>query len=85
MLTDGAVMNTKEIVEMAKNHKRIAEVHTFGIGSGASPGLIIELAESTGGTFNFALESENIRKKVVSSLSKASRPNLINCYVSFSL
>ena len=81
MLTDGAVTNIRDVVEIARDHKHVAEVHTFGIGSGASPGLVIELAESTGGSFTFALEKENIRPKVVAALSRASRPNLTNCKV----
>ena len=32
ILTDGAVMNIREIVEMAGLQKGVAEVHTFGVG-----------------------------------------------------
>ena len=85
MLTDGAVTNVREIVDLAASHKDLAEVHTIGIGSGASPSLVIELAEVTGGSFNFALENENIKPKVVSALAKASRPNLINARVRLKL
>lgn len=69
-------MNMREVVNLASEHREIAEIHTFGVGSGASPGLVIELAECTGGSYQFALENENIKAKVISSLSKAARPNL---------
>lgn len=81
VLTDGAVMNIKDVVRIANDHRDMAEVHTFGIGSGASPGLVIELAEATGGTYNFAQESESINTKVISALSKAARPRLTNVKV----
>ena len=77
VLTDGAVMDIREVVQLARDHKNIAEVHTFGIGSGASPGLVIELAKASGGSYAFALEGENIKAKVVNALARASRPNLI--------
>jgi hypothetical protein len=32
VLTDGAVMNIREIVELAGLQKHLAEVHTFGLG-----------------------------------------------------
>lgn len=47
-------MNTKDVIDMASRFKHVAEVHTFGIGSGSSPGLVIELAEATGGSYTFA-------------------------------
>ena len=76
-------METKEVLDIAEKHKEIAEIHTFGIGSGASPSLVIELAQVTGGTFNFTLENENIKPKVVNALTKAGRPNLTKCKVRF--
>ena len=32
VLTDGAMMNIREIVELAGLQKHLAEVHTFGLG-----------------------------------------------------
>lgn len=82
VLTDGAMVNIREIVELAGLQKHLAEVHTFGLGSEASPGLIIELAEITGGTYNFVLEHERtLNAKIVSALQRASRPNLIRTKV----
>ena len=76
-------MNIREIVELAGLQKHLAEVHTFGLGELASPGLIIELAEITGGTFNFILEHEKtLNSKIVTALQQASRPNLIRTRVS---
>ncbi len=58
-MTDGAdVVNIREIVQMAGRYKGVAEVHTFGVGGKASPGLIIELAEISGGSYNFVLDDE---------------------------
>lgn len=85
LLTDGAMSNIRDIVQMAGLQKHIAEIHTFGIGEAASPGLVIELAEITGGSYTFALEHENINSKVVCALQKASRPNLIRTKVGFYL
>ena len=86
VLTDGAVMNIREIVELAGLQKHLAEVHTFGLGECSSPGLIIELAEITGGTYNFVLEHDNtLNSKIVASIQQASRPNLIRSKVSMAL
>lgn len=61
---------------MARDNKHLAEIHTFGVGSGASPQMVIELAEATGGTFTFADEGENIKPKVIAALNKASQPTI---------
>ena len=59
-------------MKLGNENRHLAEIHTFGIGSGASPQLVIDLAMATGGTFTFASEGENIKPKVIEALNKAS-------------
>ena len=40
LLTDGAIFNTQEVIDLISVNKRNTRVHTFGMGDGASSELI---------------------------------------------
>ncbi len=42
LLTDGAVGNTSQVIDLIKTNSENNKVHTFGIGSGASTELVKE-------------------------------------------
>lgn len=53
LLTDGAVENTKLIVELIRENRKNCKVHTFGIGEGASSELIKDCAYAGRGHYSF--------------------------------
>ena len=54
LLTDGAVNNTNEIVQLvAKNASLDRRLHTFGVGNGADETLIKKCASKGFGNFYF--------------------------------
>jgi hypothetical protein len=70
LLTDGAVNNTKQIVELVRSHRKTCRVHTFGIGDGASSELVKECAQAGLGHYSFIDNPKDIEKKVMEALSK---------------
>ena len=69
LLTDGAVNNTAEVVELIRMNKYHTRVHMFGIGEGASSELIKEGAYAGDGHFYFINKEEDLKAKVVEALS----------------
>ena len=51
LLTDGAVGNTKAVVELVMKNNENCSVNTFGIGSGADDNLIRNGAKAGKGNF----------------------------------
>ena len=70
LLTDGAVGNTQQIVELIRKNRDQCKVHTFGIGSGASTELIKDCAKAGQGHYSFIYKLEEIETKVIESLQK---------------
>jgi hypothetical protein len=61
LLTDGAVSDTGEVIDLIKHHRNLTPsitVHTFGIGSGASESLVKGCAFLGGGNFTFIYKKE---------------------------
>ena len=71
LLTDGAVDNTSDIINLVKkNCNEKVKVHTFGVGSGADESLIKGCAREGRGNFSFIYNDNEIERKVIESLSK---------------
>ena len=70
LLTDGAVLNTSQIVRLvASNSSLERRLHTFGVGSGADETLIRKCASKGFGNFYFIQEMSEIEYKVIDSLT----------------
>ena len=71
LLTDGAVHNTNEIVNLiAQKANLTTRVHTFGVGSGADQALIKRSAFAGFGHHYFIYNENEIEEKVIMSLTK---------------
>jgi hypothetical protein len=53
LLTDGAVSNTKLILDLIETNNKYSRVHTIGIGNGASEDLVIGCAKKGKGYHTF--------------------------------
>ena len=85
ILTDGAVSNSQECIQMAKAERNNARVFTLGIGASADRHLVKGLARAGGGTYAFALEGEQLAKMVVGQLRQALAPSLYPVTVDWGL
>ena len=76
LLTDGAVYNTDEIINLIEEKAldTNSRVHTFGVGSGASSQLIKGAAIAGFGSHAFIDQPKQIEEKVMSALSKQYAP-----------
>ena len=72
LLTDGAVFDPQQVIELIKNNSKHYYVHTFGIGNGASTELIVEWANAGNGKSYFVGSSASgLERKVIDALCKA--------------
>lgn len=70
LLTDGAVHNTNEIVELIKKNASITtRVHTFGVGNGADEALIRRCAFAGIGQYYFIYNESEIEEKVIKCIN----------------
>merc|ERR1719450_166326 len=74
VLTDGAVSNSTECVNLVSKHSRENRVFTLGIGSSADRHLVKGMARAGMGTSVFTDFNENISGKVVKQLKDALQP-----------
>ena len=76
MLTDGAVGNTKAIIDLIslEAYKQNSRVHTFGVGQGASTELIKLGAAAGFGSYSFIYNNSEIEEKVISALGRNYSP-----------
>ena len=73
LLTDGAVHNTSQIVDLISKHASLkTRVHTFGVGNGADEHLIKRSAFAGFGHHYFIYNEEEIEEKVILALSNTS-------------
>ena len=70
LLTDGAVFNTEEVVNLIRANNQNCSVNTFGIGSGADENLIKNSAKAGKGHFTFIHQLHEIETKVIEALTK---------------
>jgi len=74
VLTDGAVSNSTECVNLVSKHSRENRVFTLGIGSSADRHLVKGMARAGMGTSAFTNYNENISGKVIKQLKDALQP-----------
>lgn len=70
LLTDGAVSNTPQIVDLVrKNANLMTRVHTFGLGNGADVNLIKQTSYAGFGQHYFIYNESQIEEKVIMALT----------------
>lgn len=76
VLTDGEVWNTDHVISVAERCGPGCELHTLGLGSGASTALLLRLARKGHGTAQFLAdgEEEALQETVANVLSAALQP-----------
>jgi hypothetical protein len=60
LLTDGAVDDPNDVVDLVREHSGKSTVHAIGIGSGASSYLILNTAKAGQGLAEFIQDNEPI-------------------------
>lgn len=88
LITDGAVSNQNDVVDLVRrdNFQFATKYFTFGIGSGASRGLIEDTAKASGGAFEMIDDidihsSGKVGDKVLRQLTRVVDPALSNTMV----
>ncbi|XP_051915358.1 von Willebrand factor A domain-containing protein 5B1 isoform X2 [Hippocampus zosterae] len=76
LLTDGAVGNTGQVIELVRSHARYIRCFTFGIGQNACRRLVRELAAVSRGTAEFLAEGERLQPRMIKTLKKTMCPVL---------
>eukprot|EP01155_Anaeramoeba_flamelloides_P029396 Anaeramoba_flamelloidesa85117_614.p1 GENE.a85117_614~~a85117_614.p1 ORF type:complete len:565 (+),score=118.69 a85117_614:51-1697(+) len=83
LLTDGAVYNTPQVIDIVKREAQTTRVFTFGIGSGASTALVEGVAKAGNGACEMIADNDPIRKMVLRQLNRALKPSITNMEVHF--
>jgi len=83
LLTDGAVDNTKEVLEFIKQNQKNQRVFSIGIGSGCSTELIKESARVGYGTYEFVGDDEDVNEKVIHLLKNSISPYITDFSLEF--
>ena len=76
LLTDGAVSNTHQVVDLIKTNNDKAQVFTVGLGNGCSAELITKAALHGRGKHEFVVNNKEIHEKVISLLNSSLSPCL---------
>ncbi|XP_029942317.1 von Willebrand factor A domain-containing protein 5A-like [Salarias fasciatus] len=85
VFTDGAVRNTKEVIDLVKKNSGSHRCFSFGIGEGASSALINGLAREGGGHAQFITGSDRMQPKVMQSLRFALQPAVVDVSITWDL
>uniref|UniRef100_A0A672HY99 VIT domain-containing protein n=1 Tax=Salarias fasciatus TaxID=181472 RepID=A0A672HY99_SALFA len=85
VFTDGAVGNTKEVIDLVKKNSGSHRCFSFGIGEGASSALINGLAKEGGGHAQFVTGSDRMQPKVMQSLRFALQPAVVDISITWDL
>ena len=85
LLTDGAVKNTRSVIEyVAARHAATGtRCFAFGIGNDVSHALVTGVAAAGGGDAEFVVPGERMEEKVVRQLSRAMQPVLTQTRVNW--
>ena len=76
LLTDGDVGNPDSVIGIVKRHNKSCRTFTLGVGSGASPYLVREIANAGRGKAEMVINSDMIQNKIMYLLNHAISPVL---------
>ena len=76
LLTDGCVSDKESVIKLIKKNSSNFKVNSFGIGNDFDKDLIVRSAQAGKGISNFVKKTNEIAKKVISTLSKCLVPTL---------
>ncbi|XP_065133586.1 von Willebrand factor A domain-containing protein 5A-like [Paramisgurnus dabryanus] len=76
VFTDGEVRNTKEVLDLVRDHAQSHRCFSFGIGEGASTALVTGMAREGSGHAQFITGTDRMQPKVMESLRFALQPVL---------
>jgi hypothetical protein len=75
LITNGAVFNPQDVVDLIRSYNDEFTVHTFGIGDAANTTLVVECANAGNGSYYFVNEmTEGLQGKVIDALRKSFEP-----------
>ena len=83
MLTDGAVANDEQIINLVKTCAEGTKVFTLGLGSAASRHLVKGVARAGNGIPIFANLNDDLRPRVITLLKNALAPSLTDLEVTW--
>ena len=73
LITDGAVGNEDEVIDLCRRHAGHARIYAFGVGHAASEHLVRGVARVTGGAAEFVVPGERIEDKVLRHAERMAR------------
>ena len=76
LLTDGDVGNPDSVIAIARKHSRVCRTFTIGLGNGASPYLVREIALNGKGKHEIILNNNNLAEKMMYLLQSSISPVL---------
>eukprot|EP00696_Hemimastix_kukwesjijk_P008933 gnl/Hemi2/21278_TR7053_c0_g1_i1.p1 gnl/Hemi2/21278_TR7053_c0_g1~~gnl/Hemi2/21278_TR7053_c0_g1_i1.p1 ORF type:complete len:311 (+),score=-22.41 gnl/Hemi2/21278_TR7053_c0_g1_i1:101-934(+) len=74
LLTDGAVSNTNQVLDLINRNNTRARVFTIGVGNGCSADLVTKSASFGRGKHEFVADNSEIYEKVISLLDASLSP-----------
>jgi hypothetical protein len=74
MMTDGDVGNPDSVISLARKNNKKTRTFTIGVGNGASPYLVREIAKHGRGKHIMIKESNKIAEKVIGLLQQSLSP-----------
>lgn len=78
VITDGAINNVNQTLELVKKNSKQARVFSVGIGQGASTALVKGLARAGHGRYEFVQGQDRLQQKVMGLMKFSLQPELSN-------